>query len=41
MIAIFTIQKAVMKVGVMDETSLFFFPLGETLRNYTNLGYLQ
>jgi len=43
MIAIFAfaIQEAVTKVGVVDETPLFFFPLGETLRNYANSGYLQ
>jgi hypothetical protein len=43
MIAIFAfaIQEAVTKVGVVDETPLFFFPLGETLRNYANSGYIQ
>jgi len=43
MIAIFAfaVQEAVTKVGVVDETPLFFFPLGETLKNYANSGYLQ
>mmetsp|Transcript_11583 Transcript_11583/g.16642 ORF Transcript_11583/g.16642 Transcript_11583/m.16642 type:complete len:252 (+) Transcript_11583:203-958(+) len=43
MIAVFAfaIQEAVTKVGIVDETPLFFFPLGETLRSYANSGYLQ
>jgi len=43
MIAVFAfaIQEAVTKIGVVDETPLFFFPLGETLKNYANSGYIQ
>jgi hypothetical protein len=37
----FAIQEYVTKIGVVDETPLFFFPLGETLHNYANSGYLQ
>jgi len=43
MIAIFAfaVQEAVTKIGVVDETPLFFFPLSETLKNYANSGYIQ
>mmetsp|Transcript_233 Transcript_233/g.204 ORF Transcript_233/g.204 Transcript_233/m.204 type:complete len:266 (+) Transcript_233:81-878(+) len=43
MIAIFAfaIQEAVTKIGVVNETPLFFFPLGETLKNYANSGYVS
>merc|ERR1711953_1291920 len=43
MIAIFAfaIQEAVTKVAVINETPLFFYPLGETLKNYANSGYIQ
>lgn len=43
MIAIFAfaIQEAVSKVGVVDETPLFFFPLMQTLHQYANSGYIQ
>jgi len=43
MIAIFAfaIQEAVSKVGVVDETPFFFFPLLQTLKMYTNSGYIQ
>jgi hypothetical protein len=37
----FAIQEAVTKIGIVDETPLFFFPLGETLKNYQNSGYLN
>uniref|UniRef100_A0A7S1ZQD0 Plastid light harvesting protein n=1 Tax=Trieres chinensis TaxID=1514140 RepID=A0A7S1ZQD0_TRICV len=42
MIAVFgfAIQEAVSKVGVVDETPFFFFPLIETMRQYTNSGYI-
>jgi len=43
MIAItaFAVQEAVSKVGVVDETPFFFFPLMQTLREYANSGYIQ
>jgi len=37
----FAIQEFVSKSGVVDETPFFFFPLGETLKAYTNSGYLH
>jgi hypothetical protein len=37
----FALQEAVTKVGVVDETPLFFFPIAETMKNYANSGYLQ
>ena len=43
MIAIFgfAIQEFVSKVGVIDETPLFFYPLAQTLKMMTNSGYIQ
>lgn len=43
MIAIFgfAIQEFISKVGVVDETPFFFFPLAQTLKMYTNSGYIQ
>lgn len=43
MIAIFgfAIQEFVSKSGVIDETPFFFLPLAETLKMYTNSGYLN
>jgi len=43
MIAItaFAVQEAVSKVGVVNETPFFFFPLMQTLREYANSGYIQ
>lgn len=43
MIAIFAfaIQEAVSKVGVVNETPLFFFPLFQTLKEYANSGYIN
>ena len=43
MIAIFgfAIQEFVSKQGVVDETPFFFFPLMQTLKMYTNSGYIQ
>jgi hypothetical protein len=43
MIAVFAfaIQEAVTKIGIVDETPLFFFPIGEVLKNYQNSGYLN
>ena len=43
MIAIvaFAVQEAVSKLGVIDETPLFFKPLGETLHQYANSGYIN
>lgn len=43
MIAIFAfaVQEFVSKVGVVDETPFFFFPLMQTLKMYTNSGYIQ
>lgn len=43
MIAItaFAIQEFVSKVGVIDETPLFFKPIGETLHEYANTGYIN
>ena len=43
MIAVFgfAIQEFVSKVGVVDETPFFFFPVVETFKMYTNSGYLN
>ena len=43
MIAIFgfAIQEFISKSGVIDETPFFFLPLAETLKMYTNSGYLN
>jgi len=43
MIAItaFAVQEFVSKIGIIDETPVFFKPLGEVLHSYTNSGYLQ
>ncbi len=43
MIAVFgfAIQEFVSKVGVVDETPFFFYPVMETFKMYTNSGYLQ
>ena len=43
MIAIlaFAIQEFVTKTGVVDETPFFFYPLVQTLKMYTNSGYIQ
>lgn len=43
MIAItaFAVQELVSGTGVINETPLFFKPLGETLSEYTNSGYIQ
>ena len=43
MIAItaFAFQEFVSHVGVIDETPLFFKPIGETLHQYANTGYIQ
>lgn len=43
MIAVFgfAIQEFVSKVGVVDETPFFFFPVMETFKMYTNSGYLN
>lgn len=43
MIAIFAfaVQEAVTKQGVVDQTPLFFFPIGQVLKNYANSGYIQ
>jgi len=43
MIAIFgfAIQEFVLKSGVVDETPFFFLPLAQTLKMYTNSGYIQ
>jgi len=43
MIAIFAfaIQEFVSKQGVVDETPFFFFPLMQTLKMYTNSGYIH
>lgn len=43
MIAVFgfAIQELVSKTGVIDETPLFFFPIDETFKMYTNSGYLH
>merc|ERR1712113_515889 len=42
MIAItaFAFQEAVSKVGVVDETPFFFFPLGTVMQEYANSGYV-
>lgn len=42
MIAItaFAVQEFVSKVGVIDETPLFFQPLGTTIHEYMNAGYI-
>ncbi len=43
MIAIFgfAIQEFVSKVGVVDETPFFFYPVMETFKMYTNSGYIN
>jgi hypothetical protein len=43
MIAIFAfaIQEFVSKQGVVDETPFFFFPLLQTMKMYTNSGYIH
>jgi hypothetical protein len=43
MIAIFAfaIQEAVSKVGVVDETPFFFFPIFQSLKDYANSGYIN
>lgn len=43
MIAVFgfAIQEFVSKVGVVDETPFFFFPVMETFKMYTNSGYIN
>ena len=43
MIAItaFAFQEFVSNVGVINETPLFFKPIGETLHQYANSGYIQ
>jgi len=37
----FAVQEAVSKVGVVNETPLFFFPIMDTLHKYANYGYIQ
>lgn len=43
MIAIvaFAVQEFVYSVGVVDETPIFFKPIGGVLREYANSGYIQ
>jgi len=43
MIAItaFAFQEFVSKVGVVDETPIFFKPIGQALHEYANSGYIQ
>jgi Chlorophyll A-B binding protein len=43
MIAItaFSVQEFVSKIGVVDETPIFFMPLGQALHEYANSGYTQ
>lgn len=43
MIAItaFAVQEFVSRLGVVDETPIFFKPLGEVLHEYVNTGYYQ
>ena len=43
MIAItaFAVQEFVSNTGIVDETPLFFKPLGEVLHEYANSGYIQ
>ncbi len=43
MIAItaFAVQELVSQTGVINETPLFFKPIGETLHEYANSGYIQ
>ena len=43
MIAItaFSVQEFVSKVGVVDETPIFFKPLGQALHEYANSGYIH
>ena len=43
MIAItaFAVQEFVSKIGVVDETPIFFKPLGEALHEYANSGYIH
>jgi hypothetical protein len=43
MIAVFgfAIQEFISKVGVVDETPFFFFPVMETFKMYTNSGYMN
>ena len=39
-ITAFAIQEFVSTLGVVDETPLFFKPLGEVLHEYANSGYI-
>jgi hypothetical protein len=40
-ISAFAVQELVSQTGVINETPLFFFPIGETLHQLTNSGYIQ
>ena len=37
----FAVQEFVSKIGVVDETLVFFQPLGEALHEYANSGYIH
>lgn len=37
----FAVQEWVSKIGVVDETPIFFFPISQTLKMFTNNGYIQ
>jgi len=37
----FAVQEFVSKIGVVDATPFFFRPLGETIQEYANSGYVQ
>ena len=37
----FAIQEAISSSAVVDETPFFFFPIMETLKMYTNSGYIS
>lgn len=37
----FAVQEWVSKIGVVDETPIFFYPISQTLKTFTNDGYIQ
>jgi len=37
----FAVQEWVSKIGVVDETPIFFYPISQTLKAFTNDGYIQ
>ena len=37
----FAFQEAITKIGVVDETPVFFYPLGQAMKMFTNSGYIN